>query len=388
MSVNVLQYNELVGEINTLRNTTLPNAIATTTATATTAGTNCGAALSMQNACKQANYGIRLTCSLQMEPWDCTNWAAIPSINAVNGFQVCDVSASEAAGQLRCGATCTWIVPPGVTTARFQVWGAGAGSHNMCCCGGGMWGGSGAYASVILPVTPGSSYTICAGCAQCCFMQDAGPTAGAGSPSWVTGPGLCNFCADGGEPSPYCWLQRATGRPGSGMCVIMNAQNYTNKVNKGTSYGWCMCGGGGFCWGNQCSGRDAIPFTTSCRTWYGCVTNPARGCHFVIGAPGMFNSANFGSNYNRADRRQEYDGASNEFCLILTHPPIVNLTCETCTWGACAGATCRGCFGNVRCGVFPFPSRGGRATMVGGGCDNMGGGYGAAGMVCVQWNME
>jgi hypothetical protein len=388
MSVNVLEYNEFADDINTLRNTTLPNARTATAVTATAAGANCGGALSLQNACKQANYGIRLTCNLQMEPWDCTNWAAIPSITPLDGFRVCDVSGSEAPNQLRCGATCTWIVPPGVTTARFQVWGAGAGSHNNCCCGGGMWGGSGAYSSVILPVTPGNSYTICAGCAMCCMMQEAGPTQGAGSSSWVTGPGLCNFCADGGEPSPYCWLLRATGRPGSGQCVVMNAQNFQNKVNKGTNYGWCMCSGGGLCWGNTCSGRDAIPFTTSCRTWYGCVTNPARGCHFVIGAPGMFNSANFGGSYNRADRRQEYDGASNEFCLILTHPPIVNLTCETCTWGACAGATCAGCFGNVRCGVFPWPSRGGRATMVGGGCENRGGGYGAAGMVCVQWNRE
>jgi hypothetical protein len=388
MSVNVLEFNEIAGEINTLRNTTLPNAKTTTAVTANAAGTACGGALSVSVAAKQCNYGVRLTCDLQTRPWDCQSWASIPTIVALDGFKVCDASGSEAANQMRCGATCSWVVPPGVTTARFQAWGAGAGSHNMCCCGGGMWGGSGAYASVILPVTPGATYTICSGCAYCCMMRSEGPTGGAGSPSYVTGPGLCNFCADGGDPSPWCWLQRATSRS-DGYCVIMNAQNYYNKVSyKGTYYGWCMCGGGGFCWSNSCSGRDAIPFTTSCRTWYGCVHAPTKGCHFVIGAPGMFNSANMGSGYDGDRKAENYDGAYTEYCLQLTHPPIVNLTCDVCSWGICAGATCAGCFGKIQCGVFPYPSRGGRATYVGGGCDNCGGSYGGMGMVCVQWNKE
>lgn len=379
MSVNVLEYNELANEFNTLRNTTLPNAKTATAACALLAGSNCGGLLSLGVNAKMTGYPIRLGCDLQVRPWNCDSWASIPSISVVDGFKVCDVSASEAANQLRCGATCTWTVPAGVTTARFQIWGAGAGSHNMCCCGGGMWGGSGAYASAIVPVTPGSQYIICAGCAQCCWMQSAGPTAGGGSSSWVTGPNLSNFCADGGDPSPYCWLQRAHGRgTASGYCVIMNAQSYCTKVSKGTVYGWCMCSGGGFCWSNTCSGRDSIPFTTSCRMWYGTVSNPTKSCHFVIGAPGMFNAANLAAN----------PGGSNEGCMYLTHPPIVNLTCECCSVYMNSGNTCCGRLGNVQCNVFTWPSRGGYPTSVSGGTDNLGGGYGAAGMVCVQWNKE
>ena len=45
MSVNVLEFNEIAGEINTLRNTTLPNAKTTTAVTANAAGTACGGAL-------------------------------------------------------------------------------------------------------------------------------------------------------------------------------------------------------------------------------------------------------------------------------------------------------------------------------------------------------
>lgn len=383
MSVNVLEYNEAIEQVNTLRNTTLPAQRTCFINLANTNGRNAGQALAIANACKQANFGIRLTCDLQTRPWDCRSWSSIPTLNNPLGtIRVCDATTSCAAGQLRCGATCTWTVPSNATFARFQVWGAGAGSHNMCCCGVGLWGGSGAYASVILPVTPGSQYIMCAGCAQCCIMRDAGPTSGGGCSSWVTGPGLCNFCADGGEASMYCMLLRSFGGTG-GYCVLSNVGGLINKCNKGTVYGYCMCSGGGFCWNNNCSGRDAIPFTTSCRTWYGCVTNPSRGCHFVIGAPGMFNSV------NTACTGDGVDGWQSEVCLSLTHPPIVNLTCDACCRSLSVSTTCAAsCHGHIHCGVFPFPSRGGAPSMVGGGCDNCGGGIAGGGLVIVEWNGE
>ena len=386
MSVNVLEYNEFAGEINTLRNTTLPAAKTCYANIAAVQGGACGTSLSLLVGCKQANYPKRLTCDLQVKPWDCRTWANIPSLNTVDGsIKVCDVSASACANQLRCGATCTWTVPAGVTTARFQVWGAGAGSHNMCCWGGGMFGGSGAYASVILPVTPGAVYTTCAGCAYCCFMQSAGPTAGAGSASWVTGPGLCNFCADGGESNMYCMLLRHYDAAG-GYCVLMNPSTADDKAARGTVYGWCMCDGGGWCWSNTCSGRNSLPFITSCRTWYGCLTAPTKGCHFVIGAPGMFNSVNMGGG---GDGDSQPNGQSNEVCMCLIHPPVVNLTCDCFGHRMNSSATCAAsCHGFVHCGCFPFPSRGAYPSSVAGGCDNCGGGWGAAGMVCIQWNKE
>lgn len=384
MSVNVLEYNEFVGDINTLRNTTLPAAKTTYAAKAQVDGANCGGALSLTTACKQANYGIRLTCDLQLKPWDCRSWGSIPSLVTIDGgLKVCDASGSAAANQIRCGASCSWTVPAGVTTARFQVWGAGAGSHNMCCCGGGMWGGSGAYSSVILPVTPGDTYTVCAGCAYCCNMRDAGATAGSGASSYVTGPGLCNFCADGGEANTYCLYPRHGMT--SGYCTHRNNSMVCSIESKGTVYGWCMCSGGGWCWSNTCVGRPSLPFITSCRTWYGCVTAPTKSCHFVIGAPGMFNSINMSG----GDGNSTGDGSYNEYCMLVTHPPIVNLTCDCCAQWIYAGNTCAGsCYGHIYNGVFPFPSRGGYPSSVGGGCDNCGGGIAGGGMVCIQWNKE
>ena len=129
-------------------------------------------------------------------------WCKIPQNPATgswtSGFKVCETSNYK-----RCNASCTWTVPAGTTCARFQVWGAGGGSGTSCCCGGSPNGGSGAYASIIMPVTAGQAYTLCAGCAYCCYTERSQMTAD-GCPSYVTGQGLTNFCADGGESNIYC----------------------------------------------------------------------------------------------------------------------------------------------------------------------------------------
>jgi hypothetical protein len=391
MAIDVLEYNRLVIPNYTANYANLANAITLANATYYQPSYNTANAIAYSNTAfyyinqaivptlnanplKQNTYGIFAACGLYSTPWCCCYWAAIPDFpsgSIAGNFQVCD-----SGGNGVCGVSCSWTVPTGVTYARFQIWGAGAGSHNMCCCGGGMWGGSGAYASVILPVTPGNVYTICSGCARVCTMTEAGPTAGSGCASFVTGPGLYNFCAEGGEPSPYCWIQRASGNATSGTfdgyCVIMNASTRGSKIGKSTYYGWCMCGGGGLCWSQQCSSNDTIPFTTSAKSFYGSVTNPTKACHYVVGANGMFNAA-------------QLNQCQNENCKYLTHPPIVNLTCTCSTIPMNSCAICCGCAGNYNTGVFQWPSRGGAPTSATGGTGNNGGGWGTMGLVCVTW---
>ena len=93
-----------------------------------------------------------------------TYWCKIPQMTGATGsVKVCDAS-----GYYRCGASCTWTVPAGVTCAQFQLWGPGGGSMAPCCCGLQPFGSTGAYATAIMPVTAGNVYTLCAGCAQCC----------------------------------------------------------------------------------------------------------------------------------------------------------------------------------------------------------------------------
>lgn len=64
------------------------------------------------------------------------------------------------------GNCCLWTVPAGATTATFQIWGAGGNASGCChgaCCAVGYFGGSGEYKFVKMRVTPGQTYTLCAG---------------------------------------------------------------------------------------------------------------------------------------------------------------------------------------------------------------------------------
>ncbi len=124
--------------------------------------------------------------------------------NFNNGFCVCNGSGNY----WRCGCNCTWTVPSGVTCARFQIWGPGSSSGSSCCCGVGMPGTSGAYASVIMPVTAGSNYTLCAGCAYCCY--GCWNNVQRGGDSYVQGPGITNFCVNGGD-NCYCRMVKDYG---------------------------------------------------------------------------------------------------------------------------------------------------------------------------------
>lgn len=64
------------------------------------------------------------------------------------------------------GTSCTWTVPAGASVAQFQLWGAG-GNGTSCdgggCCSFTSSGGNGEYTYVIMSVTPGDVYCMCAG---------------------------------------------------------------------------------------------------------------------------------------------------------------------------------------------------------------------------------
>lgn len=101
------------------------------------------------------------------------------------------------------GTSCSWTVPSGVTSIVVEMWGAGgggAGQGHCCCCSNGLGGSAGGYISATIPVTGGSVYTICGGTGG--NYGCGGSTNGSsGNPSYMTGPGLSNFCAGGGMMS-------------------------------------------------------------------------------------------------------------------------------------------------------------------------------------------
>ena len=236
------------------------------------------ASIAAADAQLQAAAALRVGLPANAGPNQAGLWCLIPTLPAsgaswTGGISVCDTS-----GYYRCGSSCTWTVPGGVTCARFQIWGAGAGTGYGCCCAFTPFGGTGAYASVIMPVTAGNSYTLCSGCAYCCCATAGGNgNCVNGCPSYVTGTGLTNFCAEGGEASIYC--QALT------RCQYQNTtgQSVPNQICR--FLGGCICDNNSVCWHPTIQGGGqggigapggyydlGIPVISSCRTFKGSAT--------------------------------------------------------------------------------------------------------------------
>lgn len=114
----------------------------------------------------------------------------------------------------QCGANCQdgfttcfdyyahsyWTVPSGTTEVIFEIWGAGGGGGRSCCCSRGIPGNSGAYAVKTLRgnlVVPGCKYSAVIGQPGSGFCSSQ--CGGQGGTTYVTGYGLSNFCAEGGN---------------------------------------------------------------------------------------------------------------------------------------------------------------------------------------------
>tara|TARA_B100001250_G_scaffold19675_1_gene16806 strand:- start:4959 stop:6002 length:1044 start_codon:yes stop_codon:yes gene_type:complete len=288
-------------------------------------------------------------------------WCMIPQTAAAGGtwtggFKVCETSTYR-----RCNAQCTWTVPGGVTCARFQIWGAGGGSGTSCCCGGSPNAGSGAYASVIIPVTAGDSYNLCAGCAYCCYTERSQMTQD-GQQSYVTGTGLTNFCAEGGESNI--------------MCEVKTRQQCVQNLNDAYCMwmGSCICNTGtDYCSHNTETGGVAYPegyrdahyqSTASCKTYFGEATTGD-----VWGVPGQFSYAH-------------YDHGSNNFCVWS--PGVYGFPTESCCCydfhndnGGCCYQACYCAHQIPGAGAFGYSTCGGDTN----GCADIG----RMGMVCVSY---
>ena len=103
------------------------------------------------------------------------------------------------------GQCCLWTVPAGMTSATFEMWGAGGdGAGARCCEGaGGMSGTNGSYAVKTVDTVAGCQFRLCAGgtgCSNCCcgIVPAAFPsyaydvTAGTMAGCAVGGNGGCN----------------------------------------------------------------------------------------------------------------------------------------------------------------------------------------------------
>ena len=287
-------------------------------------------------------------------------WCLIPTLPATGCAWTGDLKVCDTSGNFRCGACCQWTVPGGATCARFQIWGAGAGRGYGCCCAFVPFGGTGAYASVIIPVTPGNTYTLCAGCAHACY-QSAGASAvdgRSGCQSFVTGTGLTNFCAQGGEASLYCEVvTRCVCGSIQGLCVFL---------------GGCICDNGSVCksvstpgiGGPACCYDNMFPMIASCKKHFGTATSGT-----VYGIPGSFGSIAMNCNVS----------------ICVQHPPIYGFASTSCCVAQLTSNYVGGCCRSGSAGFLQIPGAGSWAQFKCGGGTGGASDAGRMGMVCVSF---
>jgi hypothetical protein len=298
------------------------------------------------------------------KPFDYANWpAALNKIPTVT-TNICVYDA--ASGYFRCGGACTWTVPAGVTKARFELWGAGAGSVTPTCCGHAPTGMSGAYASVCMTVAPGQVYTLCAGSASTSQAYCTQGTDVSGCASYVTGSGLTNFCAMGGCASLLYQMAQMnssalTGGIAVGCCKFAG-QGYGGSQSGG---GICASGFGGICTGTYPPGtllRSFIPGTT----FYGTATNAT-----VQGIKAQHSALMWDINIY---------GCECSYPMIKPDGTVSSPVCDSWSSGTCCGARCAACTG-----AYLLPGHGGFWTHAMGGSTGVYGDWGRTGMVKVSY---
>jgi hypothetical protein len=136
-----------------------------------------------------------------------------------------------------------WCVPPlGACKLRIEIWGGGGMGSGLQCQSLGVAGYSGEYNSRILCASDltldnfdNQCYLMCVGMANCCANCVGGCM---GCKSYVAGPGLDNFCAEGGY-----------GGKASGICCGFNNPAYGCTTNIGNNCcSNCGCTPAYCCW--------------------------------------------------------------------------------------------------------------------------------------------
>ena len=278
-----------------------------------------------------------------------------------NGLKVCNTDAT-----FGCGCNCTWTVPAGASCARFQVWGAGAGSGAPCCCGVSPIGGSGAYASVVMPVTPGDTYILCAGCAYCCWAPHNGTNTANGCPSYVSGPGITSFIADGGIGNEFC-MHKTRCVPAAIACDACYSPmwTYENLCDSGDNYcHYCPAASSCGSMGSEVKDSGTLPVIDSCAGFTATVAAGSTG-YGIRGA-------------------HHFMQVQSEVAFCIRHSAVY-------PGGACCCHCCihtsdrQGCCRTAGQGYMQIPGAGGWAGFACGGQNTNCADRGRMGMVCVSW---
>ena len=278
------------------------------------------------------------------------------TVARANGFKVCDTS-----GYFRCGNSCLFTVPAGVTQVQFQLWGHGGGNSGQCCCGGSPWGPTGSYVMANVTVTPGEQFCLISGCAYCCYADQTTP----GYNSMCTcvySVTTTNFAllAKGANPEYQYWCNSIAG-------------NSMSQCGPPTDQGCnpSSCSGWNFCWD---SGNDRIniPHIFDCYTTW-CTSCNTRGVTEIFGLPGIYPAL--------------FLGSGSLYTSYQISPPVFGFeNCTCCLSASTIYYDFGGCCFQASAGYQQIPAVGGYGKYICGGYGACNGDAGGMGMICVSWN--
>ncbi len=158
----------------------------------------------------------------------------------------------------------SWVCPTGVTSVTVQCWGAGgSGGISGFTKAGGAGGGGGAFASSVINVTPGNSYSIVVGAGGISPTSTA-TTGNTGGQSYFNTP--LTVMAIGGSGGGYYISSTSPGIGGNGgafnSCVGTIRWSGGNGGNSSSTTGnSATSGGGGSSAGTGAIGNNANLFT-------------------------------------------------------------------------------------------------------------------------------
>ncbi|PKP36557.1 MAG: hypothetical protein CVT97_08720, partial [Bacteroidetes bacterium HGW-Bacteroidetes-14] len=220
----------------------------------------------------------------------------------------------------------TFTVPAGVTEITVECWGAGGGGSTRTSNAGGSGigggGGGGAYSRSVVPVTPGSIYSV-----------EVGTGGEASSPGGNSSFNSVTVVAAGGSGGV---LNSTTAGAGGTSANSTGALIYAG--GNGADGFEALSGGGGGGAGSTGQGKHAIGATGGAAT----TANGGKGGDGVSGSNNGLPGSNYGGGGSGAVRSNgiNYGGTGANGLVIITYVPNTTITTSTITGSPfCAGAS-------------------------------------------------
>jgi len=324
-------------------------------------------------------------------------------------------------GQYRCGTSGSFTVPSGVSRVTFQLWGAGSGSSQNCCCGGAPAGINGAYALAVVDVCPGEIYCWNTGCSYCCCGdQDNVPGGYQGTcgtqlsycgnpsnPSFVAGgySGAWYMCAPGANNMHMCmWnCQMCKVFPGYGTsCNLsipsINASqcgstiSLTKDLSISDLCNRCsaqICGScWSFCWDSSADDLY-IPPIYGCRTPFTSCSDAVTAKNAVfLGYPTIYPEIQISCDMQTPGFTQP--APVYGFHERLMQDGNYGTDPNSAAYQCFNGSNCAGHCSNPDAGGLCVPSLGATGSKAYGGisASSYTGGRGRTGMICISWECD